>query len=146
MMRPVHRYVRFQNSGLDRAADCYVQTPASCQLYPQHPFVPLEEGLTLDVMLFGGAGARRFEVVLLPAACPSILAGVARNQRLLRRPPFAFDTGQSTFNTWHSAYCPNFFAYDWPQMTASMAELKRELLAVVMHPRNVAKLPHLGLV
>jgi hypothetical protein len=40
---------------------------------------------------------------------------------------------------------PDLFAYDYPQMAANMAEMRRELLAVVMHPRNLSRLPSLGL-
>jgi hypothetical protein len=43
-------------------------------------------------------------------------------------------------------YVPPLFAYDYAEMTANMAGLRRELLSVVMHPRNVGKLQGLQLV
>jgi hypothetical protein len=41
---------------------------------------------------------------------------------------------------------PDLMAYDLAQMTANMTAFKRELLEVVMHPRHVHRLLHLGLV
>ena len=60
---------------------------------------------------------------------------------------FAFPKDQrKRFNSITNGTLSCLFAYDYPAMARQMDVLRAELLRVVMHPRNVARLQGLGLV
>jgi hypothetical protein len=135
MMRPCHKYVEFDAATFTRDDDIYVQTAYAWRFVTMlnHKGAFQQELIAWNDT--NAAMGRKFSESM-PLPLLDNVYPEATSEPNEFSPPSCLHRGKY----------PDLMAYDLAQMTANMAAFKRELLEVVMHPRHVARLPHLGLV